>query len=114
MAVTGTWNLENLYRPGGAFGPPDQTMYEAKLAAIAAVVERLASDPAEQRYSRVYRGRHELIDHILVSRALLTRVEAAFTGAADAPPPSVGDEPAAAHPAVRACDHVPVLARLSY
>jgi predicted extracellular nuclease len=27
--------------------------------------------PAERRYSRVYRGRGELIDHILVSRPLL-------------------------------------------
>jgi hypothetical protein len=32
---------------------------------------------------------------------------------ADAPPPSLGDEPAAAHAAVRTSHHVPVLVRLS-
>lgn len=69
MAVICTWNPEHLHRPGGAFGPPDETTYEAELAA--------------------------------------------FTGAADVPPRSVGDEPAAAHAAVRTSDHVPVLARLS-
>jgi endonuclease/exonuclease/phosphatase family metal-dependent hydrolase len=30
--------------------------------------------PEAERYSRIYRGRRELIDHILVSRALLERV----------------------------------------
>jgi len=24
MVAVGTWNLENLYRPGGQFGPQDQ------------------------------------------------------------------------------------------
>lgn len=41
--------------------------------------------PDDRRYSRVYRGRHELIDHILVSHALLARVDAVFTGAAGTP-----------------------------
>ncbi|MET7596191.1 endonuclease/exonuclease/phosphatase family protein [Streptomyces sp. NPDC005481] len=36
-----TWNLENLYRPGGPFGPMDKAAYEAKLAALAAVVTEL-------------------------------------------------------------------------
>ncbi|WP_419994610.1 endonuclease/exonuclease/phosphatase family protein [Streptomyces boninensis] len=44
MALIGTWNLENLYRPGGPFGPPDKAAYEAKLDAIAAVVDRLRPD----------------------------------------------------------------------
>lgn len=36
-----TWNLENLYRPGGPFGPKDKAAYEAKLAALADVVTAL-------------------------------------------------------------------------
>ncbi|NUP19206.1 MAG: endonuclease [Streptomyces sp.] len=42
--LLGTWNLENLYRPGGEFGPRDKAAYETKLAALAAVVTEL--DPA--------------------------------------------------------------------
>ena len=30
MVVVGTWNLENLYRPGSQFGPTDQAAYGAK------------------------------------------------------------------------------------
>jgi endonuclease/exonuclease/phosphatase family metal-dependent hydrolase len=33
MVVVGTWNLENLFRPGGD-GPPDQAAYDAKLEAL--------------------------------------------------------------------------------
>ncbi|MBT3150758.1 endonuclease/exonuclease/phosphatase family protein [Streptomyces sp. CHD11] len=39
--LLGTWNLENLYRPGGPFGPGDQAAYESKLAALAAVITEL-------------------------------------------------------------------------
>ncbi|MFJ8105234.1 endonuclease/exonuclease/phosphatase family protein [Streptomyces sp. NPDC096132] len=39
--LLGTWNLENLYRPGGPFGPKDKAAYETKLAALAAVVTAL-------------------------------------------------------------------------
>ncbi|MBO1335376.1 endonuclease/exonuclease/phosphatase family protein [Streptomyces sp. VRA16 Mangrove soil] len=39
--LVGTWNLENLYRPGSPFGPRDKAAYEAKLAALAATVNRL-------------------------------------------------------------------------
>ncbi|MDL5200934.1 endonuclease/exonuclease/phosphatase family protein [Streptomyces sp. ALI-76-A] len=42
--LLGTWNLENLYRPGGPFGPADEAAYEAKLTALAAVITEL--DPA--------------------------------------------------------------------
>ncbi|MFI6565538.1 endonuclease/exonuclease/phosphatase family protein [Streptomyces sp. NPDC050534] len=42
--LLGTWNLENLYRPGGPFGPKDKAAYESKLAALAAVITEL--DPA--------------------------------------------------------------------
>ncbi|WP_328862560.1 endonuclease/exonuclease/phosphatase family protein [Streptomyces sp. NBC_00306] len=39
--LLGTWNLENLYRPGGPYGPRDGVVYEAKLAALAATLEAL-------------------------------------------------------------------------
>lgn len=39
--LIGTWNLENLYRPGGQFGPPDKAAYETKLAALAATITAL-------------------------------------------------------------------------
>ncbi|WP_338695440.1 endonuclease/exonuclease/phosphatase family protein [Streptomyces sp. Q6] len=39
--LVGTWNLENLYRPGSPYGPRDKAAYEAKLAALAATVDRL-------------------------------------------------------------------------
>ncbi|MFD9432528.1 endonuclease/exonuclease/phosphatase family protein [Streptomyces sp. NPDC060002] len=42
--LLGTWNLENLYRPKGPFGPKDEAAYETKLTALAAVVTAL--DPA--------------------------------------------------------------------
>ncbi|MGW3990266.1 endonuclease/exonuclease/phosphatase family protein [Streptomyces sp. NPDC004830] len=39
--LLGTWNLENLYRPGGPYGPEDEAAYQAKLAALAAVITEL-------------------------------------------------------------------------
>ncbi|ALV36363.1 endonuclease/exonuclease/phosphatase family protein [Streptomyces sp. CdTB01] len=42
--LLGTWNLENLFRPGDPGGPPDEATYRTKLAALAAVVTEL--DPA--------------------------------------------------------------------
>ncbi|WP_316753521.1 endonuclease/exonuclease/phosphatase family protein [Streptomyces herbicida] len=42
--LLGTWNLENLYRPGGPYGPKDKAAYETKLAALTAVITEL--DPA--------------------------------------------------------------------
>ncbi|WP_329048821.1 endonuclease/exonuclease/phosphatase family protein [Amycolatopsis sp. NBC_01488] len=43
MVVVGTWNLENLFRPGGD-GPPDQAAYDAKLAALRDTVTAIAPD----------------------------------------------------------------------
>ncbi|MEV6621575.1 endonuclease/exonuclease/phosphatase family protein [Amycolatopsis sp. NPDC051106] len=37
MVVVGTWNLENLFRPGGD-GPPDQAAYDAKLEALRSTI----------------------------------------------------------------------------
>ncbi|AIR97806.1 endonuclease/exonuclease/phosphatase family protein [Streptomyces glaucescens] len=42
--LVGTWNLENLYRPGGLFGPRDRPAYDTKLAALAAVITELDPD----------------------------------------------------------------------
>ena len=44
IVVVGTWNLENLFGPGTQFGPTDQDAYDAKLAALAEVIDRLAPD----------------------------------------------------------------------
>ncbi|MEU9891190.1 endonuclease/exonuclease/phosphatase family protein [Sphaerisporangium sp. NPDC051011] len=44
MVVVGTWNLENLYRPGGEFGPRDETAYKAKIKALAATINGFAPD----------------------------------------------------------------------
>ena len=44
MLAVATWNLENLFRPGSEFGPTDDAVYAAKLAGLAAVIERLAPD----------------------------------------------------------------------
>ncbi|WP_328497011.1 endonuclease/exonuclease/phosphatase family protein [Streptomyces sp. NBC_00414] len=39
--LLGTWNLENLYRPGGEFGPRTEAAYRAKLTTLARVVGEL-------------------------------------------------------------------------
>jgi endonuclease/exonuclease/phosphatase family metal-dependent hydrolase len=64
--------------------------------------------PADRRYTRVFAGRRELIDHILVSRFLVTR--AAVVDTAGVRPASIGPEPPARSDA-EASDHAPVFAR---
>ncbi|GAA3240624.1 endonuclease/exonuclease/phosphatase family protein [Actinocorallia longicatena] len=44
MTVIGSWNLENLFRPGGAFGPKDEAAYRAKLRGLAATVRSVGAD----------------------------------------------------------------------
>lgn len=44
MVVIGTWNLENLYRPGGQYGPKTQAAYEAKLTTLAATITAVNPD----------------------------------------------------------------------
>lgn len=70
--------------------------------------------PEKQRFSRVFEGQGELIDHLLVSHALLARVDTdqVFTGA-DGPLPSVNGQPAERRGAPGS-DHAPVVARLDY
>ena len=40
----GTWNLENLFLPGGESGPRTDAEYQAKLTTLAAVIEAMAPD----------------------------------------------------------------------
>jgi endonuclease/exonuclease/phosphatase family metal-dependent hydrolase len=49
--------------------------------------------PAKQRFSRVYRGRPELIDHIFVSHVLAGRTTAVTTATAEGALPSIEDNP---------------------
>jgi endonuclease/exonuclease/phosphatase family metal-dependent hydrolase len=65
--------------------------------------------PDERRFSRVFRGRGELIDHILVSHALVQRVERVDTGQGE--PPSITEDPRARRDEP-ASDYLPVVARL--
>jgi endonuclease/exonuclease/phosphatase family metal-dependent hydrolase len=65
--------------------------------------------PAERRISRVHRGRPELIDHILVSHALVNRVAEANTG----PRPSSITEDPRPRRDEPASDHAPVFARFT-
>ncbi len=44
MTVVGTWNVENLFRPGTQFGAADDGTYEAKLATLAATITHMAPD----------------------------------------------------------------------
>jgi endonuclease/exonuclease/phosphatase family metal-dependent hydrolase len=59
--LLGTWNLENLYRPGSPFGPKDKAAYETKLAALAAVITEL--DPALLGVQEV--GEPEALDDLV-------------------------------------------------
>ncbi|MEU6251650.1 endonuclease/exonuclease/phosphatase family protein [Streptomyces sp. NPDC047043] len=59
--LLGTWNLENLYRPGGPFGPRDKAAYETKLAALAAVITEL--DPTLLGVQEV--GEPEALDDLV-------------------------------------------------
>lgn len=64
--------------------------------------------PEDQRYSRIYRGRRELIDHLLVSHTLLEAINTVTTGTA---PSSITDEPSERRDAPHS-DHAPVIATL--
>jgi endonuclease/exonuclease/phosphatase family metal-dependent hydrolase len=64
--------------------------------------------PEERRFSRLFRGRGELLDHILVSHALVQRVEQVDTGPGE--PPSITEDPTERRDEP-ASDHLPVVAR---
>lgn len=42
--IVGTWNLENLCRPGADAGPIDEQAYDAKLAELARVIDQISPD----------------------------------------------------------------------
>jgi predicted extracellular nuclease len=65
--------------------------------------------PDSERFSRRYRGRNELIDHILVSHHLVQRVREAHTLAATPTLPSITDDPTAS-PGAPASDHAALTA----
>ncbi len=44
MVTVGTWNLENLFRPGNEAGSDSDAAYEAKLTALAETITTLAPD----------------------------------------------------------------------
>jgi predicted extracellular nuclease len=64
--------------------------------------------PGDCRFSRVFRGRRELLDHILVSHALVQRVEGVDTWPGE--PPSITEDPTERRDEP-ASDHLPVVAR---
>ncbi|MGH7929999.1 MAG: endonuclease/exonuclease/phosphatase family protein [Candidatus Binatia bacterium] len=64
--------------------------------------------PAGQRFSRVYRGRGELIDHLLVAHVLVKAVKTVTTGEIEVP--SITDEPTERENEAGS-DHRPVVAR---
>jgi hypothetical protein len=66
--------------------------------------------PAERRFTRIYRGRRELIDHVLVSRAVVDRVTRVDTATDELP--SITEEPAARRD-TPGSDHAPVIVELS-
>ena len=67
--------------------------------------------PEAERYSRIYHGRRELIDHLLVSQALLGRTAEVHT-VHPGTLPSITDDPAARRNAP-ASDHALIYTRLS-
>ncbi len=44
MTVVGTWNLENLFKPGGAFGPATEAVYLRKLSSMATTIDDAGLD----------------------------------------------------------------------
>jgi endonuclease/exonuclease/phosphatase family metal-dependent hydrolase len=66
--------------------------------------------PADRRYTRIYRGRRELIDHVLVSKPVVDRVVRVDTATTDLP--SITEEPSARRDAPGS-DHSPVVVELS-
>ena len=94
--------------PGSEIGTPGYDQPDAGDGARLWNLGALIPEP--ERYSRVYRGRRELIDHLLVSHALRDAVTTVTTGALEVP--SITDDPGALrdHPG---SDHRPVIATLS-
>lgn len=92
---------------GGGFNQPDKGDRQ-RLWNLAARI------PIEQRFSRIYRGRGELIDHILVSHALVGLVpDGGVTTDGAGPVSSITENPTARRDAVGS-DHRPVVAAVDF
>jgi endonuclease/exonuclease/phosphatase family metal-dependent hydrolase len=71
--------------------------------------------PTEQQYSRIYRGRRELIDHILISHVLVNPILNVQSGTGLATGPdlrSLGDNPHVTN-TTTGSDHSPITARFT-
>lgn len=44
MTVVGTWNVENLFRPDGEFGPHDDRTYQEKISGLAETITQAKAD----------------------------------------------------------------------
>ena len=66
--------------------------------------------PDAERFSRIYQGQPELIDHVMVNQSLVGHVTDVHIRH-DSPLPSIGQDPAARQNAP-ASDHAPVIAHL--
>jgi endonuclease/exonuclease/phosphatase family metal-dependent hydrolase len=44
MTVAGAWNMENLFRPGGDFGPHDDQTYQEKIRSLADIIGQAGVD----------------------------------------------------------------------
>ena len=84
----------------GGFGVPDRGDAQ-RLWNIAPML------PARRDFSRIFNGRRELIDHILISHALTGKLTEADTGTTDL------DSVSGPRPASDASDHAPVFARFA-
>jgi predicted extracellular nuclease len=89
----------------GGFAQPDQGDGQQLWNLAARII------PAGERYSRVYRGRRELIDHILASHRI-TRAVADGQVTAGPAGPSVGDNPNARRDQPGS-DHRPLVAAIN-
>ena len=69
--------------------------------------------PVEERYSRLFEGTRELIDHVLISHRLLDHLASADTGTAgDTALASISTDPSRQREAP-ASDHAPAIARFT-
>ena len=99
--------------PGSEIGTPGETIPDQGDATrLFNLAPKL---PADQQYSRIYRGRRELIDHILISHALLAATLNVQSGTGIATGPelrSLGDNPKRTD-TTTGSDHAPITARFN-
>ncbi len=92
------------------YGPPDRNLARPDKGDPWRLVNLSRFLPAEQTFSRIYQGRGELIDHILVSTDLARRQVEVTIDATHVV--SIGDQPSQRKKAVWP-DHAPVVASIT-